>query len=652
MAADKKKKDKGVKQVQPAGVPKAPKVVFKTEYIWYFLVPCLVITVAAFLNAMGNGFCWDDGGYIIGNPIIKSLSGDGLKAIFSEPYGGNYHPLTALSNAIEWNLVKDRPELYHIDNLIVHLVNVSLVFWLIWKMTTRIEMAVIVTIFFAVHPMRVESVSWIAERKDVLYTCFFLSALIVYIDYLKGKDTTRNWILAFVFFVIACLCKSAAVCLPVLFFVFDYYFKRKFEFKLLLEKIPFFIVALVFGVVALKSQASSGSMSHFSGEYNGIDRMFMVLYSEVFYMVMLVFPYKLSLAHIFPPKVNGSLPVEYYLAPLLLIAIAFGIYKGGNKRRVLITGFGFYFITLALVVQLVPFGWDIVSERYSYVPHIGLLFIAAWYLVGLSDKESTAIWKLKPWLTGVLVLLVTGCVYATWERNKVWKDDLTLFTDVIAKDPNVSFAYSDRGVLLMNKGQLKEALSDFDNAIRLDPNYGDALYNRATVREKLNDFKGAIEDYDRLLRIVPNYAMAYFARGNVRIKVDDFTGAIDDFTKSLKYNPDLFNAYYNRGLQYDKLKNYNAAISDFSMILKARRDFEMPFLFRGSDYFQTGNFAAALEDFNAALQINPKNPDGHFNKGVSLVRLNRASEACPEFEAALQLGHPTAQAMVNQYCKK
>ena len=652
MASGKKKKEKQENLTQAKVSSKVAPQAALPQNFWYYLIPCVVITAVAFINAMGNGFCWDDGGYIVQNPIIKSLSADGLKMIFTEPYGGNYHPLTALTNAIEWSFVLDRPQLYHVDNLIIHLVNVGLVFWLLWKMTARIEAAVIVALFFGVHPLRVESVSWIAERKDVLYTCFFLLALIVYINYIKGQDKTRNWILAFVFFVIACLSKSAAVCLPVLFFVFDYFYKRKFDFKLLIEKVPFLILSLVFGVVALKSQASSGALDHSRAAYSFLDRILLVLYSMVFYIVELFVPYKLSLAHIYPPLVNGMLPMEYYLAPLVLIGIAVWIYKATAKRRVLLTGFGFYFITIALVLQLVPFGWDIVSERYSYVPHIGLLFIVASYLLEYSDKASTSTWKLKAWLTGVLALLVVGCVFATWQRNKVWKDDITLFSDVIEKDPNVSFAYSDRGILLMNKGQLKEALSDFNNAIRLDPDYGDALYNRALVRDQLNDLTGGIADYDHLLHVVPNHSLAYFGRGNLRIKTGDLNGAIADFTKSLQLNPNLVNAYYNRALQYDKQGKTALAIGDYNAFITARKDMDVAFLFRGNDYFQMGNLNAAMDDFNTVIKMNPKNIDAYYNRGIVFVKMNRMDEACPQFQTALQMGHAGAQAMLNQYCKK
>jgi hypothetical protein len=230
----------------------------------FFLIGILLLTFFIYSKSIQNDFVtWDDPEYVTDNNLIKDFSLHGIKNLFTNFYEGNYHPLTALSNSIEFHFWKANPKPYHIINILLHLLNVVLVFLVVAKLAGKKEAGVIVSLFFAVHPLHVESVAWIAERKDVLYTFFYLAAWLAYIRYLKIPNQ-KGWesgylIFSLLLFGCSLLSKSMAVTLPVILILTDYYLDKKINLKSLLAKIPFFLLSLIFGVVALKSQGTSGA---------------------------------------------------------------------------------------------------------------------------------------------------------------------------------------------------------------------------------------------------------------------------------------------------------------------------------------------------------------------------------------------------------
>ena len=245
---------------------------------YYILGGILLLTFLLFYNTLTNNFVnLDDSGYVKDNPDIKDLSARNIAAIFSSFYNANYHPLTTLSYAIEYNLFALNAKPYHVVNLLIHLLNVFMVFRLVKKISNKPEVALLVALFFAVHPMHVESVAWISERKDLLYSFFFISGLSTYYDYIHtATNKSKLYIYTILLFLCSLLSKSAAITFPLMLLVFDYYFQRGWKKKVLVEKIPFFVLSLVFGAITIISEKSAGAINaDLMPDYRLVQRFFM-----------------------------------------------------------------------------------------------------------------------------------------------------------------------------------------------------------------------------------------------------------------------------------------------------------------------------------------------------------------------------------------
>ncbi|MES2591870.1 MAG: tetratricopeptide repeat protein [Bacteroidota bacterium] len=577
--------------------------------IWLVLALVFVVFLPALTNSFVN---WDDPKYILNNVIIKDLSGKGIKAMFTSFYAGNYHPLTALSNAIEFKLFGLNPKPFHFFNLVLHLANTLLVFSIIRKLCKDIRIALVVSLLFGIHPMHVESVAWIAERKDVLYTFFYLIAITKYIRFRESKDTKQ-----YVFMVIAFLCsllsKSAAVVFPVTLLVLDYYSTKTITKAAIINKLPLFCLSIIFGFVALKSQKAEGALSDLTIVYSYADRIFLVLHSIVFYLAKLVLPVGLSAFHSYPDKVNELLPWYYYLSPVILGLVFFAIYKLKKYRNELIFGFLFFVVNIILVIQIIPVGQAFVAERYSYVPYIGLFFIVATlFFYALDNFKSN---KMTIQVTGVICILILSGT--TFSRTKVWKDGVTLWTDVINKYPAVYFAY----------------------------------YNLGNAHKDNKDYPKAIEAYSGALKVNADYSSALFNRAHAYADMQNHQAAVDDYTKVIKLTPKGFEANYNRGVSNATLKNYDAAIADFTASIEIEPK-------RADTYYSRGNmkaskmlFEEAMSDYSMAIKMDPKYADAYNNRGNCKLNLRRVNEACEDWKVSVSLGGRLSSDMIKQYCK-
>jgi hypothetical protein len=367
---------------------------------------------------LSNGFTnWDDDKYITGNPLIK---GPDWNAIFTEASASNYHPFTMLSLAFNYTISGADPFSYHLVNWLLHILNTALVFFFIYKISGKKNyVAAFASLIFGLHPMHVESVAWVSERKDVLYTFFFLLALLQYWRFLEiGKRS--NIIFCFVFFILSLLSKPAAVILPVVLLLLDYWKGRSFKWKMLVEKIPFFIMSFVFGFITVKVQTADAIVSF--DIYPLWSRFFFACYTIMIYTVRFFVPYPLSAFHPYPSV--DALGLSVWLSPIFIIALAVLLWLK-RKDRLLVFSLLFFIVNLLLVAQFVSVGLTIVSERYTYVPYIGLSFLTGMWLEKYLITSSNMFIKAVPF--GIAI--VFGII--SFQRTKVWKDGDTLWADVI-----------------------------------------------------------------------------------------------------------------------------------------------------------------------------------------------------------------------------
>ena len=572
---------------------------------WLALAAIVAITFLVYIPSLDNDFTnWDDNGYVTDNTLL--LSSHHLYDFIITPISGNYHPLTMLSLALNYRMSGMDPASYHWLNLLFHLANTALVFVFLRRLTKDKFWTVAATaLFFGIHPMHVESVAWISERKDVLYTFFYLIALILYLRYLE----TKRWLWlvpVFFAFVLSAASKPAAIVLPLMLLSLDWYRRRKFTVLSLLEKVPFVIVSAVGAYTTLLAQVKSGATSI---QWHFFDKILFAAYGTVMYVVKFFVPTHLSAIH---PYVHyeGSTRgpgTQFYVTFAVLLASIPLLVWLCRKSRVFLFGLLFFFINIVLVLQFATVGQAVMAERYTYVPYIGLVFALAWWLdVRPTDAGLPAF--LRPAIATVLILLVPISAAVTWARCDVWKNSETLWNDTIAKYPGVIYeAYAHRGMYYRDDAKnYPAAIADFDRAIRLNPGVARAWNYKGMALAQMGLIDSASVCFDKALSIDPHIPSALSNRGGVRLSHGDLNGAVADFTEAIQRDPRVWGAYTNRALAYGQL----------------------------------GNHEGAIADIRSALALKPANPDNHVYVnaiGMELVALGRNAEAADEFARAVAM---------------
>ncbi len=494
------------------------------------ILACIfIVSFFVYSNSFQNEilYGWDDGEYV----SDKSVQNFEVAGFFSNYYLGMYQPIAVFSFAINYQLSGLNPVAYHFTNFLLHLINISLVFFLIFKISKRLEISAFVAFLFAIHPMHTEAIAWISTRSNELFFMFYMLAILNYINYLKNERKRKYLLFCFGFFVLSLFSKTMAITLPLMLFVFDYYLSGKFSKKLIFEKIPFFVLSIIFGLVAISAAKSFGHISYLETDYSAFDRIFLICYAIVFYIGKLIVPVNLSAIYSFPLKENGHLPWEYYGAFLLVILFIWLIYKF-RKNKDIIFGASFFLVAISIVLPLFWSRFFIVSERYTYLAYIGLYFILGSILQKLLATKKQ---KNKRVIYSVLIVFMLFLVITSYHRNKVWKNPDILMTDVISKNKhgmNAAYAYFYRGNYKDLKQDYKNALKDYNEAIRNCPDYIIAYNNRGIIRGIIQDFEGADNDFNKCINLNKTYADPYYNRGILKYMQKDLDGACSDWRKA------------------------------------------------------------------------------------------------------------------------
>ncbi len=634
--ADKKKskeirKSKSVPQV--AAIKRS-----NTLLPWVCVAIIALITYFVFSPSLQNDFTnWDDEFYVTASPMVISDHIQ-LDKILVTPVASNYHPLTILSLALNYQSSKLDPFNYHLENVIFHVLNTILVFFFIFLLTRRnLLMAAIVSLFFGIHPMHVESVSWISERKDVLYVFFFLAGIITYLRYSESKKISW-YIFTLLLFVFSCLSKAMAVVFPVILLLIDYLKNAKWTKQLVLEKIPFLLLSLLIGIIAIKAQVGTAidSMTTFSF----FQRLLFVSYGAVMYIVMLFLPVKLSAFYPNPfANAGGNISPMFYISPfILLLIIGAVIYFFRKKQKKIVFGLLFYFVSVALVLQFIKVGMAIMADRYSYLSYIGLLFVVA-YVVNKAWQNKNNLWPLFKYPFTIFVII--GAVifsYKAYSRTQVWKNSETLWTDVIDNYPNAFIAYKSLGDYYYDNHEIEKALNDYNKAIELDSNYVGGYSNRAQLYFNTGKTDLALADCNKAIALNSNSAGCYYNRGFIYSTIiDKKDAAIADYTKAITLDSNYEMAWLNRGLLYSGNGKYDLAIADFTKAIRIDPDYAEAYVDRGIAHFNNGEKDLAIMDFSKAININPSVPGYWFNRSIAEKQMGKYENAKADALKAQQL---------------
>lgn len=569
----------------------------------YGLAILLLLSVIAFFPGLQNNFTHlDDYVQLVENKSVEEISIENIQTIFSSTTVGMYQPLSTLVYAVSYQIDGANPIVFHALSLFVHLINVVLVFILLKKLSIKKELALILTAIFALHPMQVESISWVSAFSNLLYSCFFLIALIYYRNYQKSPQF-KWYLLTLLFFFFSLLSKSTAITLPLILIVLDYFNKQKVGKREVLDKIPLLALSVAFGIITLYSRESAGHLSDLSIQFDWIDRIFLISYSVFFYPFKWIFPIGLSAFYPYPELTNGLLPWFYYAAFGALIILFWALWKN-RKNTYLITGFLFYLISISLVLQLIPVGNQLTTDRYLYLPSIGLLLMLYGFIRLINIK------KIIPIFSILCILLLM----ASRERTKVWASDQLIWEDVIDQYPKVAQAYNNLGSYALQKGKLKEAFNYFDQAVQLKPYYADALSNRGNLYSQQGNSKLALNDFNKAIQMRP-HADAYFNRANEYVRLGQSQKAVADYQASVQLKPSA-----------DSYTNWAYAL------------------------LQLNDINRAMEKLNQALSVDPNFAQAHFLSGMIYQKQQMRNKACVHFQRAAQLNHLKAKQAVKQFC--
>jgi len=505
---------------------------------WLAITGLMLITIIVFSSSLNNEilYGWDDGVYIE-DSHVQNLSFRNIGHYFSNYYLGMYQPLAVLSFGVNYALSGDNATSYHFINLLLHLLNVFLVYILIRRISGKELTAFLVALLFAIHPMHVESVSWIATRSNLLYSVFFILALISYHKYLENRANKSHLLLTYLWFLLSLFSKSMAVTLPLILLLFDYLVDKKINWKKIIEKIPFLLLSLIFGLVAVKAASTSGHIENLQLDYTFIDRIFLVSYALLFYLFKLFFPFHLSAIYTYPDKVNGMLPWEYYASLAVLILIMIWIVRMQRNKRVFVFGSLFFVFCLSAVLPVVWSRIFITADRYTYIAYIGIFFILAKLISGFAENRSMKARKWRPFVNGLLIIYLLFFTVKSYQRNHFWKDTDSLLTHVI------------------QQGKTKEDVAA-------------GYFYRGSLEDSGQNFRKAFEDYSSALQYNPEYTLAYNNRGILKGRMQDFEGALQDFNKAIANKPDYAEAYYNRGIAKYQLQQLEAACRDWKQALQ------------------------------------------------------------------------------------
>jgi tetratricopeptide (TPR) repeat protein len=565
----------------------------------------ILIAVYAFLifkPSLNNGFAYDDSLYIEKNQQITDLSLGGISKIFSSYVAGNYHPLTILTLAIDFHAFKHDPYGFHLMNLIFHGIATFLIFIFIFRLTDDLITASVVSLLFGIHPMHVESVSWISGRKDLLYTCFFILSLIFYLYYQKEKGIKGFYILSLIFFIFSCLSKAMATVLPIALILIDYYKGVKFDKKVILEKVPFFVISIIIGLIAIKAQNEVGSF--ISIPYSIPERIMLAFYGLFFYIEKMFVPLGLSAIYTYPERVNNSLPLIVMLSPLIILILTLLIIKFKSKlSRLTILGSLFYVLCLLQVLQIQPVGDSFAADRYFYLSSIGLFLIIGSGISFIFKKYRDKLQYIKNSVIFVSVVAFVLLSILTYQRTYAWQNNYTLYTNVIENYPNAKGAYFGLAKYYKDNKDYSDALKMLNKTLELDPRHNEAYYNLGNLYYELKQYDKSIDAFNKSIEINPRYSKIYTNLGSSYIGMNDYINAEKSFKTAIQINSNDYNAYNNLGIIYYKLKRVDESIEMLNNAIKIKPDFLPAYIGLSQIYQETGNIELAREYSNKAGKI-------------------------------------------------
>jgi len=546
----------------------------KQKLIVYVLLT--IVTCAVFWQVNQYDFInFDDHAYVTGNSYIRSeFTWDGIRWIFSAKYLDVWNPLVWFSFMLDYRIYGLDAGGYHLTNLILHVLSTLLLFWLFNRMTQSIWKSAFVAAIFALHPLHVESVAWIAERKDVLSAFFWMLTLCLYVYYTE-KPAFTKYLLVLFSFVCALMSKPMVVTIPLVMILLDYWPLGRFALKTsnwivwqLKEKLLFFILAASISIIRITYAPEHFPLS---------TRIANAPVAFVTYLVKSFWAHSMSIYYPFPDHIQLS---HALLAALLILIITVAVILMTKRLPYLFVGWFWFGITIAPVIGIIEISYSApcaMADRYHYLPSIGIAVMLAWGIPSLIKR------KIILFPAAIIFLFMMGWV--SWKQCSYWKNSATLFNHALQVTKDNYLAYQGRGIT-----------------------YGE-----------MELYQQAIEDFDKVISLKKDYVYAYVNRGFAYYNIGQYQKAVGDFNEAIRLRPDKAEFYNNRGINFASLGQYEPAVNDLSKAIALKKDYTDAYSNRGYIYLKQGNKTAGCSDAQKACTLG----------NCNLLEKSKSSGDCP-----------------------
>jgi len=617
---------------------------------WQVFGVCVFLAViiwAVFGQTRHYGFVnYDDSLYVYENPeVARGLTSKGVLWAFTHVHAANWHPLTWISLMLDSQVHGLNAGGYHLTNVLLHTVTAILLFLVLRQMTGLLWRSAFVAAVFAIHPLRVESVAWVAERKDVLSGVFFMLTLGAYVRYARHSWSFARYGLVVLLFALGLMSKPMLVTLPFVLLLLDWWPLNRMRAdaarqpvfrlggwliprRLILEKLP------LLGLVAASCAATLFAQTEAVESLEDVSmplRVANALVSCAAYMGKMFLPSRLAIFYPFPPKVE--LMREMIPAAILLLFISVGVFVLRKTRPYLAVGWLWYLVMLAPVIGILQVGLQARADRYTYLPQIGLYVLLAW-----SAADLCAGWRhRRVVLGGCSMAILAALIFCARAQTSYWRSSESLWTHALACTTNNVFADNNLGVDLLDRGKLDEALPHFQRALQSNPDYAEAHNNLGAILFQKGKVDEAIPHFQEALRIKPGYAHAESNLGNALFKKGKVEEAISHYQRALEIDPGLAEADNNLGAALLQKGNVDEAIAHFQKLARISPDYAQVYYNLGNALFQKGNVDEAISQYEKALQINPDSAPARNKLGIALFQKGSMDEAIADFQKALQI---------------
>jgi tetratricopeptide (TPR) repeat protein len=624
---------------------------------------CAAVIAVHWPALSAQAFSFDDTQYLVNNALVKSPSWFSAWKFLSqvlEPstVEGYYQPLAMISLMLDYSLGGRVKNLlpFHRTSLALHAANTALIIVLLYLLFGEVWIVAAVGLLFGLHPMTVETIPWVGERKTLLAAFFALWSFLFYLRYTHartviparnvthakggagiqspmGRSTWGFYIACLFFYLLALMSKPTSTPLPVLMLLLDFWPLKRLKWQSFFEKIPFFILGGIFAIITYISQTRTAIT--ISPVEMGIGHVFFTLcHNIIFYLCKIIWPANLSSHYPFPNPLNLSQPMVLagvigtcILIPLLLISLRW--------TRAALTGWLFFFIAIFPTMGIIGFTNVIASDKFAYLPSFGLLMILACFLCNLRNL------RLKSTRSAAVILLVlilaSAESLATRSYLIHWRNSVSLFEYMLPKAPNAPSLHHNLGVAYCELDRYQDAIDEYKQAVRIKPDYAEVYDNLGDVYGKLGRQQEAIESYKQAIRIKPNLAGTHYNLGNAYNSIGRYQDAVESYKQAIRIKPDLTQAHYNLGVAYSSLGRSQEAVESYKQAIRIKPDYAEAHYNLGVNYYKLERYQEAIDEYKQTIRIKPDYDKAYINLGVTYYKLGRYQDAVEAYKQAIRI---------------